>query len=789
MSAALLLALQLASASGPGGSRPDEFVGRSPAGVPAETLEVAVPRLEAQVTVDGVLDEAPWASAAVLRGFSQYSPQDGVPARDSTRVLVWHSAEAIHFGIQAFADAGTVRATLAERDRIDNDDQVLILLDTFNDARRASVFGVNPLGVQMDGIRLEAEGGTSGGFRAEAQVHPLDRTPDFTYASAGRVTEWGYEVEVRIPFKSLRYQAAEEQTWGLNVVRVVQATGHSHTWTPALRGRSSFLAQSGTLRGLRDLDRGMVLEFQPEVTARVEGSRGVDGAWGYERGDPQLGGNVTWGVSENLTLNGTVRPDFSQVEADAGRLSYDPRQAISFPEKRPFFLEGTERFRVPNSLVYTRQIVQPDVAVKVSGKVSAFDVGVLSALDDRDTSPTGDRPLFNIVRVQGDLGASSTVGFLYTDRTEGDGFNRVVGADARLVAGAYTVTMQGAGSFTEGWVTNGNGHLWDLGVTRAGRSFGFTSAFRGTSDDFVTRTGFLNRAGTASLRFSPRWTRFGAPEGRMESWSSALVFSGSWLHDALWEGGTPEDLKFHLNNTFTLRGGWSLTGSVLLERFYYPPYLYADYAIERPVAGGADTIPFTGTPSIGNLDFVASVTTPRWSRLGANLMVIVGRDENFDEWAPAYILIMDGGLDWRPTEQLRVSPTYARQQYVRPDDRTTVRVRDLPRLKVEYQLTRSVFLRGVAQYDARWRDALRDDTRTGHPILIRNPSTGVYERTGEVSRNDLQADVLFAWQPNPGTVLFAGYGSAMSEEDAFRFREVERARDGFFVKLSYLMRN
>lgn len=790
MSAALLLVLQLASAAPPSAPGAPSAVGRHPdPGIGVATTDVSVPRFDAGITVDGFLDEVPWASAAVLRGFSQYSPQDGVPARDSTRVLVWYSAEAIHFGIQAFADAGSVRATLAERDRIDNDDQVLILLDTFNDGRRASVFGVNPLGVQMDGVRLEAEGGSSGGFRAEAQVHPLDRTPDFNYASAGRLTEWGYEVEVRIPFKSLRYASGDEQAWGLNVVRIVQATGHSHTWTPALRGRASFLAQSGTIRGLRELDRGMLLEFQPEVTARLDGSRAPDGSWGYDRGDPKLGGNVTWGFSENLTVNGTVRPDFSQVEADAGRLSYDPRQAISFPEKRPFFLEGTERFRVPNSLIYTRQIVQPDVAVKVSGKVSALEVGILSALDDRGVSGSGDRPLFNIVRVQRDVGASSTAGLLYTDRSEGEGYNRVLGADARLVTGPYTVTLQGAGSFTEGWVTNGNGHLWDVGVARAGRNFGFTSAFRGTSDDFVTRTGFLNRAGTASLRFSPRWTRFGSGESAMESWSTALVFSGSWLHDTLWEGGTPEDLKFHLNNTVTLRGGWSLTGSVLLERFYYPPYLYADYAIERPLAGGADTIPFTGTPSIGNLDFVVNVTTPRWSRLGANLMVIVGRDENFDEWAPAYILILDGGLDWRPTDQVRVSPTYARQQYVRPDDRTTVRTRDLPRLKVEYQLTRSVFLRGVAQYDARWRDALRDDTRTGYPILIRNRSSGVYEATGEVARNDLQADLLFAWQPNPGTVLFAGYGSAMSEADAFRFQEVERARDGFFLKLSYLLRN
>lgn len=759
-----------------------------PAHLPA-TCTVEVPLRGAVLRVDGVLDEPVWAEAAVLRGFHQYSPQDGVPARDSTVVLLWYGPDAIHFGIRAFADPGTVRATLAERDRIDGDDQVLIHLDTFNDARRAWVFGVNPLGIQVDGIRLEGEGGGGSFFRAEAQVHPLDRNPDFTWASAGRLTEWGWEAEVSIPFKSLRYRSGDEQEWGLNVVRVVQASGHTHTWTPALRGRSSFLAQSGRIVGLRGLERGRVLEFQPEVTARVDGARQGDGGWGYRRGDPRPGGNLAWGISENLTLNATVRPDFSQVEADAGRLSYDPRQAISFPEKRPFFLEGSERFRVPNQLVYTRQVVQPEAAVKASGKVSDFEVGVLGAVDRQGAEPGAGHPRFTIVRLQRDLGAASTAGVLFTDRTDGLGHNRVAGADARLVRGAYTLSLQGAGSFTRGWRVDGNGHLWDLSLDRAGRSFGFTSRFRGTSEDFVTRAGFLSRSGTVSARFSPRWTRFGAPDSRMESWSTALVFSGAWLHDAFFEGGDPEDVKFHWNNTFTLRGGWSLTGSVLLERFWFPPYLYTDYAIERPTPTGADTVPFTGTPSIGNLDFVANVTTPRWRRLGGNLMVIVGRDENFDEWAPAYILILEGGMEWRPSEQLRVNPTYARQQYIRPGDRSTVRQRDLPRLKLEYQVTRSISLRGVAQYDARWRDALRDDTRTGHPILLRNPTTGVYQATTPVVRNDLQGDLLFAWQPGPGTVLFLGYGSTLSEPESFRFREVERARDGFFVKLSYRIRN
>ncbi|MCA9736354.1 MAG: carbohydrate binding family 9 domain-containing protein [Gemmatimonadetes bacterium] len=761
--------------------------GRPYVGLAGETA-VEVPRHEVAVEVDGVLDEDVWAGAARLTGFSQYSPQDGVAAADSTEILVWYSHEAIHFGVRAYAAAASVRATLADRDRIDNDDQIQILLDTFADARRALVFGVNPLGIQMDGIRVEGEASRSG-FATEAEIHPLDRNPDFVFESSGHLEPWGYQVEVRIPFKSLRYRPDEVQSWGINVVRIVQARGHSQTWTPARRGRASFLAQGGSLERLTGFERGLVLDLNPFVTARADGSQDASGDWGYDRAGPEFGGSVRWGVTENLTLNGTINPDFSQVEADAEQITYDPRQAIAFPEARPFFLEGSERFRVPNSLIYTRRVVRPEVAAKLSGKLSSADLGALFAVDDRAASAHGDRPIVGIVRLTQDVGAASTVGLVYTDRTDGNDYNRVGGLDARLVRGAYTMALQGALSGNRDAFVDGTGHLWDVQLGRAGRRFGFDTRFRGTSTDFVAGSGFLSRTGTVLLQATPRFTWPGDPGDRLESYSLAFNFSGGWLHDAFWDGADPEDVKFHINNSWSLRGGWQLGASLLIERFWYLPYLYTDYAIQHPVAPGvADTVAYSGTPWLDNLDLVVSVTTPTWSTFGGNVMVVVGRDENFDEWAPANILIMSGGLDWRPTDRVRVSPTYSRQQYIRPGDGSTVRVRDLPRVKVEYQLSRAVFVRFVGQYDAVWRDALRDDSRTGDPILIRDPTTGVFGPALETSRNRMQADVLFSYQPSPGTVVFAGYGSAMSEADAFRFRDVQRSGDGFFVKLSWLFR-
>ena len=336
-------------------------------------LDVRPLRDEAPVTVDGVLDEAVWGRAAVLTGFSQFSPVDGVPAADSTEVLVWYSPTAIYFGIRAFEAHGAVHATLADRDKIGSDDHIQILLSTFNDARQATVFAVNPFGVQSDGALVETGATRSGNGFSNAVVRreTADLSPDYVYDSKGRVTDYGYEVEVRIPFKSLRYQSAAEQIWGLNVIRRVQHSGYEDSWTPARRASASFLAQSGRLVGLTDLHRGLVLDFTPSVTSRTIGQRSDDGSWDYSGGDPELGGTVRWGITNNLSLNGTANPDFSQVESDAGQLVFDPRDEQFLQEKRPFFLDGIEQFATPNNLIYTRRIVQPSAAVKLTGKASA----------------------------------------------------------------------------------------------------------------------------------------------------------------------------------------------------------------------------------------------------------------------------------------------------------------------------------------------------------------------------------------------------------------------------------
>ena len=200
------------------------------------SLDVVPPRLDESVEIDGQLTEAVWAQAAVLSGFSRYAPVDGEPADNATEVLVWYSPTAMHFGIRATAPAGSVRATLADRDRIQSDDHIIIFLSTYNDGRQAFVFGANPLGVQLDGALSEGTRGSGGGFSGLAQGRETpDLNPDYVFQSKGHVTASGYEVEIRIPFKSVRYQSAEQQDWGIHVTRVIPQQGIEDSWAPARR--------------------------------------------------------------------------------------------------------------------------------------------------------------------------------------------------------------------------------------------------------------------------------------------------------------------------------------------------------------------------------------------------------------------------------------------------------------------------------------------------------------------------------------------------------------------------
>src|SRR5438552_8056050 len=752
-------------------------------------LDVQIPRFEADAVIDGDLSDSVWARAARLTGFSQYSPNDDVPAADSTQVLVWYSATAIYFGIRAFEQHGRPTMTLANRDQIFGDDNVQILLGTFHDGKRALMFAVNPVGDQGDGSLIEGANVTASGFIGGTVVgrEQPDLSPDFVFQSRGRVTDWGYEVEVRIPFKSLRYQPRQPQDWRLTRVRSVKRAGVGDSWLPARRADGAFGGKAGRLVGLSGMERGVVVDLSPEASGKASGARRSSGRYAYDVGDPQVGGNVRWGVSDNLTLNGTVKPDFSQVESDAGQLAFDPRQALFFPEKRPFFLEGSELFQVPQSLIYTRRIVQPVAAVKLTGTTFGTDLGLLSAVDQKFASATGtDNPIFTILRAQRSLGRGSRVGLVYTDRIEGGDYNRVAEVDSRLVfKEIYGLNLQLAGSRTRTGGVTTTAPLWLTQFTIQHRIWGLRSVFAGISDQFRDASGFIGRAGIVHSYVDPSYTAYGGPGAWLQRFTGDVLVDGIWQYQNFIHGRHLQDKKLHFNGNATLRGGWNVGAGYFVESFGYDSALYAAYRLVVPDSGPLP-VRFTGQPTIVNGEYIVQIGTPQWKHFSGRGLFLQGDDENFFEWASADLRLLSVDVSYRPTERLRNSVSYFWQQVNRRTDGSLVNVGRILRTKLEYQLSRPLFVRVVGQYIQDKTDSLRDDSRTGAPILISGP--GGLTRSAASHSNLFHADVLLSYQPVPGTVVFAGYGSNMVDQDAFQFRGLTRTDDAFFLKLSYLFR-
>ena len=780
----LLTAFQLAAASPPLAAG-QIYNGR------AGELSVAIPRLASTVRIDGVLDEAAWTSAARLTGFSVYTPVDHQPAPDSTEVLVWYSTDAIYFGIRAFEPHAPVSASLADRDHISADDNVEIHLDPFAERNRAFVFIVNPLGVQADGTKSEG-----GGFIPGSNVMPgqNDLSADFSWMSKGRLIEGGYEVEIRIPFSSLRYPIAATQDWGIQIDRHVQHSGYEETWTPAVRANASFITQEGWLRGMTGMHHGQVAELNPELTNTVTGGQSAQppAAWRYTS-HPQLGGNVRSTLGSDFVLNGTIKPDFSQVEADAAQVAADQRFALFYPERRPFFVEGSDQFNVPNTLVYTRRIVQPDEAVKLTGKVGRTDVALLSALDDRSTSLTSDHPLADVLRLNQSIFGQSTAGLLYSDRLTQARANRVIEGDTHIVFGKlYFFQAQAVGSATRD--TSGaptrTAPMWEAVVDRTGRAFGFHYNILGIDSAFHADNGFVPRTGIVEPGFHNRFTLYGHPGGLFERFNIFIHQSGVWRYRDFFAGRSLLEDQLSVQNSLTLRGGWQVNLSPTLSSYAFDPATYQNLyvLVPAPVCSTCPPVyaPFSLPGRTSTLTSGIGVATPQYPRYDVSVNAVLGNDVDFLEASRIRRRDLSATVNLRPTDRLRINATYVSSSYTRRATGEHSFSTRIPRLKLEYQVTRPIFVRIVSQYQATERLSLVDPT-TALPLVTR-ASDGTYTSSSQATSRSLRTDWLFSYRPSPGTVVFVGYGNTLTELDPTVSRTLSRASDGFFVKLSYLFR-
>lgn len=725
---------------------------------------VTIPRIEGTVEIDGVLDEPMWSQAARLTEFSQYLPVDGRPAENKTDVLVWYSPEALHFGIVAHdLDPASIRATVAERDKLDRDDSVTIFLDTFNDRRRAFFFQVNPLGVQQDGVQSEGQftaGNVLGGS--------TDKSPDYVFQSKGHLTELGYCVEMRIPFRSLRYPGNGPQRWGINIRRKTQRTGYEDTWTDVRRGSASFLAQSGAIEGLHDLHRGLVTEVQPFSTFVSEGSRDDRGELSRGSVDINPGVNAHFGLT-NVSFDATVKPDFSQVESDAGLVTVNERFALFYPEKRPFFLEGIELFSTPNQLVYTRQIGRPLAGGKFTGKLGPYGVGYLIARDD----VSDDDATFNIARLRRDIGTNSMAGITFTDRTGAEGFNRVASGDVRLVfAKLYFVQGQLGGSWTRDDGSTRSAPLWELQFDRTGRSWGFNYRLAGIGESFITRSGFIPRNNIVEGSAFNRISWYGKRGARVENITAFAGVDWIWPYSGFGEEPSVEG-SGSLNVNIQLRGGWKVTSNIGNSFFSFDPSRYRGYTVDE-----AENAPYNPPARIsGAFAITTGLTTPTYGIFNASVELTRREIPIFLEASQGVELRLDATLAIRPGEFIRIDASAIHSHIARSRDGDEFAKTLIPRLRIEYQPRRSLFVRVVGEYRSEHQAAL-EDARTGRVLIVDSTRSEPHGQKG------LRLDWLLSYEPTPGTSFFLGYGTSL-EDVASGF---ERANDGFFVKVAYVFR-
>jgi hypothetical protein len=395
-----------------------------------EKVYYTVPKVNSKINVDAYLDEPFWQEAVRIHANIEVSPGENIEAPVKTEVLMAYDDTRIFVAFIAYdPDPSQIRARYCDRDNIWDDDWVLILFDTFNDQRRTYDFCCNPFGIQADIIETPTGGGDEW---------------DALWDSDGRITDEGYIIEMAIPFSSLNFPTSEgEQIWGFDAVRSYPRSVRHHigTWIRD-RNNNCYMCQAEKLIGFAGASPGKNIELVPTFNVLRSQVRKDETSGPFVNKDEkyELGLTGKWGITPNVTLSGTVNPDFSNIEADILQLDINNQFAIYYPEKRPFFLESKDFFTMPFDAIHTRTMADPIWGVKLSGKEGRHSVGFFSVRDDITNFLIPGREGSNseyfdkssqgtALRYKVDIHKSSNIGLILSDREGKDYYNRMGGID------------------------------------------------------------------------------------------------------------------------------------------------------------------------------------------------------------------------------------------------------------------------------------------------------------------------------------------------------------------------
>ena len=708
--------------------------------------------------IDGRVDPC-WLKAPMQDGFTQRTPYQGYKATWDTRFYILYDEHNLYLlFVMLDPQPDNIPARLVERDsRFSPDDNINFYLDTFNDHQRAYFFSTNPLGVEQDGLISE------NGRR-------VDMSWDGVYQVAARKMKYGWVAEFAIPFKILRFDASRRyQVWGFNVWRMRKEQREVSFWSLVGQDYSMFrLDQGGVLIGLQGhLASGKHLDFLPYATgtqqALLDGSNELNNKVGFD---------LRYGLTSDLTMNLTVNPDFGQVEIDEEQINLDKRFELILEEKRPFFLENTNLFRVPISTFYSRRIgAQSDIklGLKITGKRGPYSLGLIqvatgdwryAGLGDPDRDPPDE--LFNIIRVQRDVLQNSNIGVLLTDREQnirGSDYanNRSAGIDWNIFLGRREV-FQGQLVYSANSGPGGEGSAGTAVLSHFDRLYTFYLQGYYYEPEFeVNGTGFFPklphngyREATAFVQIHPLINRRVVRRWGLSS--LARIYKNTRDRGTSYGDQSQLFIEFPDQSRVTLSATFYQDVEFdLLERFNQIRYNGRDLSLE--------------------------IQTDRGKPLALRLRLNDDSQYYFQTHTVGFNRGLEGELLFKPISNGFLRFGYQLRQFLdasrklMPVEKVGQSNVRLFTLRARYLLSRDLFTRFFAQY-----------TNAAESVSFFVNNQNLPELKYSVF-NRLSANVLLGWRYQPGSTIYLAYTQEWDDSDSSQFRSRNRI---FFLKFSYL---
>ncbi len=495
-----------------------------------DLYSISAVRVDRAPRLDGMLDEADWKRAIPIDNFTQQEPREGMPATERTEVRILWDNRTLYIGVRAYdSQPSGVVATEMRRDsdRLLDEDNFQLILDTFNDSRNGYMFVTTPLGAKLEQqISEEGEGNT----RRGQNNSNVNRNWDGVWDVATQVVSDGWSAEIAIPMTTLRFPDAPEQTWGINFTRNIRRKNEQVFWSPIPKAYGlTRVSLAGTLAGLQSIDQGLDLKLKPFVVSGVR-DRQTSAEEGSTSALRDFGIDARYGVTSGLNLDLTINTDFAQVEADQQQISLS-RFSLFFPEKRDFFLEHAGLFnmgtggtfttgQLETDLFFTRRIGLSDTGqpvpilggLRLAGKTGRHNIGLLDIQTDDAFGKPGDN--FFVARYSADVLKRSRVGALFVnkDSRHDSHYNRTVGADANLALGNnLQVASFVAKTTTPG--LEGKDVAWFGRIAYRDPKLSVWLNHEDVPENFNAEVGFVQRRGIQATKFfispTPRPGKYG----------------------------------------------------------------------------------------------------------------------------------------------------------------------------------------------------------------------------------------------------------------------------------------